>query len=215
MSLLGSISKGLRSIVSPIVKSIPVVGPGLGQAIDLSLVNTTKYQRGEVPGYMGGSNVYPCPPGQRAVPGGGCIADPTYGKQPISLGNYGGQVMTGNMIPFAGTALRTIGGSVSRGLMRTSTGRISAIVLGSGQKFSRKKAAALIRKVGFEVAATALGISLYEAAELLLTDTKTRRRRGITAAQVANARRTSCMVARLARDLGVKPAPARRARSCR
>lgn len=100
------------------------------------------------------------------------------------------------------------------GVLRTTTGRISSIVLPSGAKFTRKRAAALIRRFGPEVAAAALGIGIIEAAEILLTESKTRRRRGITAAQVRNARRTACMVSKLARDLNVKPAP-RRTSTCR
>lgn len=212
MSLWGTISKGVRALASPIVKSIPVIGPGLGAAIDQSLVNTTAEQRAA----MAGGNVWPCPPGQKSIPGGGCIADPAYGQVPITLGNYGGQVMAGNMLTTGGQVLSRIGTGL-RGLYRTTTGRVAGVVLPSGARYSKKRAAALIRKVGFEVAATALGISLYEAAELLLADAQTssrRRRRGLTYAQVRNARRTACMVSRLARDLNVKPAPRSRG-TCR
>jgi hypothetical protein len=127
----------------------------------------------------------------------------------------GGKV---SLMPAAGMAgIGAVARMGARGLVRTTTGRISRIVLPSGQSFSRKEAASLIRRVGFEAAAVALGIGIVEAAELLLTDSKSRRRgRGITAAQVRNARRTTCAVARLARDLGVKPAPVRRRKtSCR
>lgn len=214
MSLWGTISKGVRALASPIVKSIPVIGPGLGSVIDQSLVNTTAEQRAA----MSGGNVWPCPPGQKSIPGGGCIADPAYGQVPITLSNYGGQVTTGGMYPIA-TSMSAISrvAQLGRGLYRTVTGRVAGVVLPSGAKYSKKRAAALIRKVGFEVAATALGISLYEAAELLLADAQTasrRRRRGITYAQVRNARRTACMVSRLARDLNVKPAPRSRG-TCR
>ena len=115
------------------------------------------------------------------------------------------------------SGLPAIGRAVmSRGILRTATGRISGVVLGSGQRFSRKNAAALIRKVGLEAAAVALGIGVVEVAEILLAEsTKRRRSGGITAAQVRNARSTTCKVARLARDLGVKPAPVRRKTSCR
>ena len=102
------------------------------------------------------------------------------------------------------------------GLIRTATGRISRILLPSGAAVSKRDAAALIRRVGFEAAAVALGITVFEAAELLLQESARKRRgKGITAAQVRNARRTTCMVARLARDLGVKAAPVRRKRTCR
>ena len=123
-----------------------------------------------------------------------------------------------SLLPAAGMAgIGAVARMGGRGLMRTTTGRISRILLPSGQAFSRKDAASLIRRVGFEAAAIALGITVVEAAEILLTDSKSRRRgRGITAAQVRNARRTTCAVARLARDLGVKAAPVRRRKtSCR
>jgi len=126
----------------------------------------------------------------------------------------GGRV---SLFPAAGMAsvgaLARMGG---RGLIRTTTGRISRIMLPSGQTFSRKNAASLIRRVGFEAAAVALGITAIEAAELLLADSQTRRRgKGITAAQVRNARSTTRRVACLARDLGIRAAPARRKRTCR
>lgn len=102
------------------------------------------------------------------------------------------------------------------GIIRTQTGRIGRIFLPSGASVSKRDAASLIRRVGFEAAAVALGITAIEAAELLLQESARKRRgRGITAAQVRNARRTTCMVARLARDLGVKAAPVRRRKTCR
>lgn len=111
-------------------------------------------------------------------------------------------------------AVARLGG---RGLMRTTTGRISRIVLPSGQTFSRKNAASLIRRVGFEAAAVALGITLIEAAELLLADSQTRRRgKGITAAQLRNAKSTTCRVRSAARVLGIKSLAApRRKATCR
>lgn len=103
-----------------------------------------------------------------------------------------------------------------QGIARTATGRIGRIFLPSGASVSKRDAASLIRRVGFEAAAVALGITAIEAAELFLQESSRRRRgRGITAAQVRNARRTTCMVARLARDLGVKAAPVRRRKTCR
>lgn len=101
------------------------------------------------------------------------------------------------------------------GVFRTQTGRISSVVMPSGKRFSRKNAVAFLKRVGdIATGAALMGISQQEAAEMVLTQAP-RRRRGITAAQVRNARRTACMVSRLARDLGVKPAPARRRSTCR
>lgn len=133
-------------------------------------------------------------------------------RQPVPPG--GGKV---SLIAAGGmSSMGAIARMGARGLVRTSTGRISRIMLPSGQTFSRKNAASLIRRVGFEAAAVALGISVVEAAELLLTDSQTRRRgRGITAAQVRNARSTTRRVACLARDLGIKAAPVRRRKTCR
>lgn len=106
------------------------------------------------------------------------------------------------------------------GVLRTATGRISSVVLPSGQKFSRRRAAALIRKFGMEAAAVALGIGVVEAAEILLADSQAsgrRSRRGISGAQLANAKRVNRKIMCMARDLEstCKRAPARRKPSCR
>lgn len=109
---------------------------------------------------------------------------------------------------------RLIGGA--GGAIRTQTGRIGRIILPSGARVSKRDAANLIRRLGFEAAAVALGITALEAAEIFLQESSRKRRgRGITAAQVRNARRTTCMVRNLARDLGVRAAPVRRKRTCR
>lgn len=116
------------------------------------------------------------------------------------------------------SALPGIGGAIVRagaGILRTTTGKISSVVLASGQKISRKKAASFIKRFGFEAGAAALGITAIEAAQLLLDDAQTpRRRRGLTYKQIQSARRTACMVSKMARDLNVKPAP-RRTGTCR
>lgn len=132
---------------------------------------------------------------------------PGFGSVPATGGaGSGGGSAIGPLARMAGAG----------GLRRTATGRVSSIVLASGQTFSRAKAAALIRRVGFEVATVALGISLLEAAEILLTQSRAgRRRRGISGAQIANAKRTMCTISRMARDLGIKPAPVRRKTACR
>lgn len=115
----------------------------------------------------------------------------------------------------AGGALaRTVGGG--RGIVRTTTGRISSIVMPSGQRFSRKNAASLIRRVGFEAAALALGIGAIEAAEILLADNqaaKRRRSRGVSGADMRCATRTMRRVKSLACQLGIKSTAPRR-RTC-
>lgn len=126
------------------------------------------------------------------------------------------------------TIARGVGGALSRigfgggaGVVRTTTGRISSVVLASGQRFSRKRAAALIRRFGFEVATVALGIGAVELAEILLADSEAqarrRRGRGISAAQLRNAKRVNCQVKRMAADLGVRSTTrcAPRRKTCR
>jgi len=125
--------------------------------------------------------------GPQALPGGGMSQMNGY--------TQAGMISTGRQI------VRS-----APGILRTATGRISSIVLPSGQKYSAKRAASLIRSVGLQAAAAALGIGIIEVAELLLSQTKTRRRRGISYAQLRNAKRVACTVSRMARDLGVKPA---------
>jgi len=122
--------------------------------------------------------------GPQSLPGGGGVSQ---------MGMTGG-----NVIRYAGSAVP--------GIIRTVTGRISSIVLPSGQKYSAKRAASLIRSVGLQAAAAALGIGIVEVAELLLSQQRPRRRRGISYAQLRNAKRVACTVSRMARDLGVKPA---------
>lgn len=125
--------------------------------------------------------------GPQSLPGGGGMSQ---------MGMTGG-----NVISYAGRGFAMV-----PGIVRTVTGRISSIVLPSGQKYSAKKAASLIRSVGLQAAAAALGIGIVEVAELLLSQQRTRRRRGISYAQLRNAKRVACTVSRMARDLNVKPA---------
>lgn len=115
------------------------------------------------------------------------------------------------------SALPAIGRAVvGGGLVRTVSGRASSVILASGQRFSRAKAVALLRRVGLDVGAAALGITLVEAAELLLTSSRAgRRRRGITGAQLATTKRTICTLKRMVSDLGISRAPVRRRKTCR
>jgi len=140
---------------------------------------------------------------------------PTLMNIPKSIGPGFGSVPGFVAAPTGGmSSLPTIARGVG-GLIRTTTGRVSKIILPSGATFSRAKAAALIRRVGFEAAAVALGITLIEAAEILLTQSQAgRRKRGITGSQLATTKRTICSLRRMMRDLNITKAPARRS-SCR
>lgn len=140
-----------------------------------------------------------------ALPGGA----PTGGNLAMSLVGSTGM----SALPTVG---RVVGGALARsapGVYRTVTGRLSSVVLASGRRFSRKQIGTFIRTVGdIATAAAILGISLQDAADVVTS--KTRRRRGISAAQLASAKRVACTISRMARDLNVKPATRRRT-SCR
>lgn len=136
----------------------------------------------------------------------------------------GAPYVSGSIIPPGGpmslltTSMSSVGAlaRTAGGLLRTSTGRISSIVLPSGVKYSRRKAATLLKRVGLEVGAAALGISLVQAAELLLADAQApRRRRGISAANLRNAKRVNCAIRRMHADLGLSKTAPRRRTSCR
>lgn len=138
------------------------------------------------------------------------IPAPTPGRPQPFVG--AGMSLLPTLVRGAGTALAGFAGA---GVLRTATGRISSIVLGNGKRFSRKDAAALLRRFGdIAAGAAAMGISQQDAAEIIMTAGK-RRQKGITAANIRNARRTACMISRMARDLNIKPAPVRRKTSCR
>lgn len=143
---------------------------------------------------------------------------------PIPMWGPGGNPFAatgGTVMPGAGSmsALVPIGGIIAKGavgLVRGAAGKILRVITPTGQSVSRRKAAAYIKRFGFEAGAVALGITAIEAAQLLLDDASTpRRRKGISYAQLRNAKRVACTISRMARDLNVKPAPARRRTSCR
>jgi len=81
----------------------------------------------------------------------------------------------------------------------------------------RRKAITFAKSFGIQLAATVFGISLLEMAEIVAKPPR-RRRRGITAAQLANARRVNCKVQSMAKSLGMSctgRAPVRRKTTCR
>lgn len=209
MSLLSKLSKGLRQIAQPLLKNIPIIGPVASDIVGATLVNTTAAQRGER---------QPVPIFTQADVRSGAIQPRT-----VEMLRQGGFVPPGGQglvpaIAAAGAAagalvVRSVGGGA---IKRTATGLISSITTSAGRKVTRKNAANLVKRVGLEVGALALGITAIEAAELLLQDSQTKRRRkGITGAQLATAKRVNCTVKRMAADLGVKAAPVRRRAACR
>ena len=111
----------------------------------------------------------------------------------------------------------TIQAQGSAGLEFTSTGLIRNVIV-NGRRISRRNAAAFIRKAGMEVGARGLGLSLQEAAMVVLQQSqRPRRRRGITGAQITQAKRVIRTINSMSRALGctTRRAPARRKTTCR
>ena len=89
------------------------------------------------------------------------------------------------------------------GAARSATGRITRIILASGQSISRKGVVKLVKQIGLEAAAITLAISAVEVAEIFVQEsTKPRRRRGLTPAQLSNAQRVNRRVLSFAKQLG-------------
>ena len=94
----------------------------------------------------------------------------------------------------AGVGARAIAGGArvfrgAVGLIRSSTGKISGVRLGSGAFVSRKKVVSMARRVGIEATAVAIGITVADMAEMVVT-APVRRRRGISAADIRRTKRT-------------------------
>lgn len=90
-------------------------------------------------------------------------------------------------------ALGLVGGAVRAGvgIIRSVGGRILGIMLPSGQRVTRKAAVNLAKQMGVTAAATALGVTAVELAELIVQESQTKRRgRGISQAQLRTTRST-------------------------
>lgn len=74
---------------------------------------------------------------------------------------------------------------------------------------TKRKIIRLVKAVGIHTAATVLGLELTQVAEVVANPPR-RRRRGITAAQLSNAKRVNNAVIRMANDLQCGCAPRRR-----
>lgn len=199
MSFFSSIGKALKKVVKAVPNAIvkPITS-GIGAILG-----------GPVGGAIGGAI------------GTAALKQP----EPFDYANYsykvGEQYAMQNIQPIplygagmAGTSLLPTIARAAYGLIRGTTGKILKVVLPSGKTVTRRKAAQLIKRVGLEAGALALGIGVVEAAQLLLDDQASpRRRRGITGAQLANARRVVCTINRMHKSLGCSTT--RRRTSCR
>jgi len=128
--------------------------------------------------------------------------------QPASfMPAIGGQALTGNL------ALATLGRAAGAmlGVARTVGGKIRGVFMSSGKFVSRKKAAALAKRVGIEAAALALAISTVEMAEIILDESAAPRRgKGITARNIRTTKRVIGAVQRIHCQLGLRKQPVMR-----
>jgi len=91
-----------------------------------------------------------------------------------------------------------------------SIGQVAGLAARAGlTAATKRKILRLVRAVGIQTAATLLGLELSTVAEVVANPPK-RRRRGITAAQLANAKRVNRAVIRMANELQCGCAPRRR-----
>lgn len=128
------------------------------------------------------------------------FAGPAPGAQAIPVGGVG-------MVP-----IPTMGGA----LEFTTTGLIRNVIV-NGRRISRRKAAAFIRKFGFDVGARGLGISTQQAAQVVLQQSqRPRRRRGISGAQITQANRVIRTLSNFQKQLAcpTRRAPVRRRKTC-
>ena len=130
------------------------------------------------------------------------------------IGGLSGFAMTGNPIGAvvgAGLAFAT---KTPKVLSRVGALAAGTALGGAAVRFStknRKAILALVKNIGITGAATALGLSVVEVADVVAKGAP-RRRKGITASNIATTKRTVRFVKTLSRDLeSIKP----RKRKCR
>lgn len=98
----------------------------------------------------------------------------------------------------AGTAL---GGGGA--LEYTKTGLVRSVIVG-GKRISRRSAASFIRKHGFQVAASAFGLTMAGLAKIILDESqRPRRRKGLTYKQISQAKNTIARAKSMTRALGL------------
>lgn len=132
-------------------------------------------------------------------------------QRDVIVGPGGG----GMSLPGGYTARPAMGSVMNfvAGVVRSVTGKIIAFVTSSGVRITRKKAVALAREYGPTAAAAALGVTAADVMEAIVTESqssKRRRRRGITARDLATAKRTINTIKRMSVDIGIRRASCRR-----
>jgi len=97
----------------------------------------------------------------------------------------------------------------------SATGRINGVNVGS-RHVSNKTAMGIIKQIGIEAGAFALGIEIAEAIQIWDQEKgKRRRRKGITASNLATTKRVINQVKKIHRELGLSRSTTRRKATCR
>lgn len=109
------------------------------------------------------------------------------------------------------TATPAMAGALVPGVRTMIQGLLSLATATLGKRVTAASVLSLTRELGIVAAAAALGLTAVEVAQIIATKPR-RRRRGITAAQIATTRRTIRKVTSIQRALAeVCPPPRRRA----
>jgi len=149
-----------------------------------------------------------------------CTGQPKFGSTPTDV--IAGPAPGATPIPVFDTppapapSVAVIGGG-GGALEFTTTGLIRNVIV-NGRRVSRRKAAQLIKSQGIEVGARALGLSLTQAAQVVLQQaSRPRRRRGLTGRQISEARRVIRTINSMQKSLGctTRRRTTRRAATCR
>ena len=97
-------------------------------------------------------------------------------------------------------------------------GQIAGMAGRVAMSAAKRRIISLVKAVGIQTAATIFGLSVLDVAQVVANPPR-RRRKGITPAQLASAKRVNNTIRRMADDLGCcKPArraPVRRKTTCR
>jgi len=181
---IGSILGAISSVVSPIASII-------GQIISPSRPPPPQSRP-----------VFLSAPVAQAPPSGGLILPVGLPAGSFRFGSQAGPTVrpaaAGALVPFVG------GGAAV--LIRAILGRASAFV---GARMTSARVLGLVRDVGLAAAAAALGLTAIEVAQIIAAKPR-RRRRGITARDLATTKRVLRTTHRIQHDLSHLAAPARR-----
>ena len=220
MSLIGTVIKGVISgtgygaLASEVLGQV-VGGGGTNIANNLSkqFGCTIAQSQANQAVALWNKGINPCTGQPRAgtfggnVPLEGIPSTAIPGSEPIPVYGPGVGVTSGT------------GGTMGAGgaLEYTRTGLIRNVIV-NGRRVSRRRAASFIKRAGFDIGAQGLGLTMQQAAMVVLHDSsRPRRRRGLSYKQIANARRVYRTVQSMSKSLSctTRRAPARRKTTCR